>query len=320
MKKTATLFLIISFCFLNGIAQVQIDAASPTQNTVKNHFGRKGRLSFCWGYNRAIYSKSDIHITGAGYNFKITNLAAHDEPAPFSTTYIQPTSFSVPQYNYRLEYFLNDNLFISIGQDHMKYRIYKQTTSLTGYINTDNNGSKNVGNYNNTEVIVGENDNTNTSLDFSNSNFLKDGFVSNFENCDGLNDVTAEIGRVMNLWVANNGKYAIAIMGMLGGGLEIVDTQAEILGYPSTHNYANGKKAYHLAGYSGSATFCFDFSFCKNFFLQARLKGGYINLPDINTTIEGGKASQHFEFLEPITMLGYSYAFGNKKESIKKEK
>ena len=77
-------------------------------------------------------------------------------------------------------------------------------------------------------------------------------------------------------------------------------------------NKKTGKKAYHLAGYSCSAVLGLEFTFFRNFFLQGRLKGGYMNLPDINTTVVGGKASQHFRFVESALVLGYSYKFGKK--------
>jgi hypothetical protein len=67
-------------------------------------FKRKGIFFFYWGYNRAAFSNSDIHFWGDGYDFKITNVMALDEPDPISKEYIGPTTFTIPQYNYRVGY------------------------------------------------------------------------------------------------------------------------------------------------------------------------------------------------------------------------
>ena len=292
----------------NSMTQAQTDSAVNKIAPIKNEFGRKGELFFYWGYNRSAYTKSDIHFKGDRYDFTITDIAAKDEQEPFSSTYYKPNTFTVPQYNYRLGYYINNETFISIGEDHMKYSINKQTTHLTGKIDSDDNNGNNIGDYNNTEILVGEDGGEDAP---SVIDSLKRGFVSEFEHCDGLNDVTIEIGRIEQVWISKNSKHGLGVLGSIGGGLEIPDTHADVLGYFPKHD--TGGKTYHLAGYSCSAVIGLEFTFYKNFFLQTRLKGGYINMPDINTTADGGKASQHFNFVESMTVAGYSYVFAKKK-------
>ena len=289
----------------------QIDRYAITNLETRQLFKRKGRFFFYWGYNRDAFTKSNIHFKGDGYDFTINNLTAKDQPEAVSNTYIKYNTFSVPQYNYRLGYFLNDKTFISVGEDHMKYSIDKQTTLMSGSITKDNNGGKNIGNYNNTEVLVGEgSENSGNRATIADS--LKSGFVSSFEHCDGLNDVTIELGRIEQLWISKNGKHVLSALGAIGGGVVVPDSDVDVLGYAPKHDMETGKKSYHLAGYSGSALVGLEFTFFKNFFLQGRLKAGYINLPDILTTVEGGRASQHFSFLESMLVVGYSYKFGKK--------
>ncbi len=287
------------------------DKPAITVNENRQLMKRKGKLSFYWGYNRAAFTKSDIHFKGDGYDFTIYDVTAKDQPEPFSNTYYKYNTFSVPQYNYRLTYFINDKTYISVGEDHMKYAIDKQTTHLTGTISKDNNGGTNIGNYNSTEVIVGE-DGERVSPAPSIVDSLQGGFVTGFEHCDGLNDVTIEIGRLEQIWLSKNGKHAFSFIGAIGAGAVIPDSDVDVLGYAPKHDMETGKKAYHLAGYSCSAVLGLEFTFFRNFFLQGRLKGGYMNLPDINTTVVGGKASQHFRFVESALVLGYSYKFGKK--------
>lgn len=311
--------LFFALITLKSVAQMKTDSAKATNNRVEKPlsmkmenrqlFKRKGRLSFYWGYNRAAFSKSDIHFKGDGYDFTIKDVTAKDQPEPFSSTYYKYNTFSVPQYNYRLTYFINDKTFISIGEDHMKYAIDKQTTQLTGTISKDNNGGANIGTYNDREVIVGE-DGENIPLGPSIVDSLQGGFVTGFEHCDGLNDVTFEIARLEQIWLSKNGKHALSFIGAVGGGVVVPDSDVDVLGYAPKHDMESGKKAYHLAGYSYSALLGLEFTFFKNFFIQGRVKGGYMNLPDINTTVDGGKASQHFRFLESALVVGYSYTLG----------
>ncbi len=287
------------------------DKPSITVTENRQLMKRKGKFFMYWGYNRAAFSKSDIRFKDVDYDFTIKDVRAKDQPEPFSNTYYKLSTFSIPQYNYRLGYYINDKTYISIGEDHMKYAIEKQTTRISGTISKDNNGGANVGTYDNVEVIVGE-DGENLPLYGTIADSLKGGFVTAFEHCDGLNDVTIELGRTEQLWISRNGKHALAFTGSIGGGVVIPDSDTDVLGYDPRHDAETGKKSYHLAGYSGSALLGLEFTFFRNFFLLGRLKGGYMNLPDIMTTVEGGRASQHFRFLESALVVGYSYKFGKK--------
>ena len=330
--KFYKLFFILSWMFTSffGVAQVgkdslissSLEPKAPVVGNLETReiFKRKGNFFFYWGYNRSAYTTSDIHFWGDGYDFTIHDVEAKDEPTTTFKTYIGPTSFTVPEYNYRLGYFLNDKTFISIGEDHMKYHIVKQAVRLNGSITYGSN----IGNYDNTEVLVGEGrlsghlrspgnsgqvhhgGNGGGSISIIDS--LPKGFVSNFEHCDGLNDASLEFGRIEQLWISKNTKHALIVTGTIGSGLVIPDSDASVLGQLAYHNQE--KKTYHLAGYSFSASIGVQFDFCKHFFLQTKLKGGYINLSDIKTTIGGGKASQHFGFIEPMFVAGYTHPIG----------
>lgn len=314
--------LPVLFVSLNSSAQLKKDSLSVASVTVKQTVGtietreifqRKGKFFFFWGYNRAAYTNSDIHFKGYGYNFTITDISARQLPVGHDfLTYIKPNTFTIPQFNTRIGYYINDKTYISFGTDHMKYSIDKQVTHLTGTITTDNNGGKNVGSYNNTEVVVGENSENKASYAPSVTDSLKRGFVSEFEHCDGLNDVSVELGRLEQIWISSNRKHALSAAGTINTGMLVPDTDADILGYNPRHDMEAGKKAYHIAGYSFSASMGLQFDFYKNFFVLARVKAGYINLPDAFTTAEGGRASQHFNFIEPMFVVGYSHSFGKK--------
>ncbi len=312
-------FLILMFASVKVAAQVIPENTlgttvssekSKIDNVETNQiFKRKGNLYFSWGYNRAFFGKSDIHFTGDGYDFTITDITARDEPGGHDfVTYVKPNTFTIPQFNWRFGYFINDKTYITLGHDHMKYTMDKQATLLSGTIST----GVNDGIYDNTEVLVGDA----AEAGVYQSKFvdsLPSGFVSEFEHCDGLNDVSFELGRLEQLWISNNNKHAFSVHGTIGAGMLIPDSDTDVLGQEPKHDMTAGKKAYHLAGYSVSASLGLQFDFCKHFFLLGKLKAGYINMPDINTTVGGGKASQHFNFVEPMVLIGYSHSIGRNK-------
>lgn len=298
------LFVCVSYSSMaqTDITAVQVVKTDNARSETRAIYPRKGKLYLFWGYNRAAYSHSNISFRGEGYSFKINDIKASDDPTNVSTVYVKPTTFTIPQFNYRIGYFLSDKTFVSFGSDHMKYTMLKQTTHLTGHIN----GGDKAGTYNNTEVVVGEDAEVNNPGHLIIDN-LPGGFVTNFEHCDGLNDFSAEFGRLEQLWISKNHKHAFAVVGSAGIGMVIPDTDVDILGQPPKHDMEANKKAYHLAGYSLSATMGLQFDLYQHIFVLARLKAGYIDLPDINTSAYGGKASQHFEFIEPMCVLGYTF-------------
>ncbi|OFY94197.1 MAG: hypothetical protein A3K10_00780 [Bacteroidetes bacterium RIFCSPLOWO2_12_FULL_31_6] len=323
-KKTIKLaiLLLLSFVSTFGFSQVATENGSvsitPTVtsdvgNTETRHiFKRKGNLYFYWGYPKAYFSKSDIHFTGDIYDFTITDITATSDQVKHDfTTYINPGTFSIPMFNWRVGYFINDKTFLTFGHDHMKYGMDKQATLLTGEITS----GEFAGVYDNTMVVVGEESEA-AVLHTDNLDSLPGEFVEEFEHCDGLNDFGFEIGRLEQFWISKNLKHAISMQGTFGLGMMIPDSEVEVLEREPKHNNDEGRKSFHLAGYSISASVGLQFDFFKHFFILGKLKAGYINLPDINTSLEGGKASQHFNFLEPSLVVGYSGNISrNKKEN-----
>jgi len=319
LKRYCTVNAILLLLFTSLFAQAQTKGdslkvitmgdESPTIQT-RYLLKRKHKMFVYWGYNRAAYMNSDIHFKGNGYDFSIYNVMARDIPTTDFGTYIDPLLFTVPQYNARVGYYLNDQTFISVGQDHMKYIIYKQPVFLTGIITKDNNEGSNIGTYNNTEVLVGEGGDApqgNGNYGASIINNLPKGFVTNYKHCDGLNYFDIAIGRNEQVWISKNRKDALSIIGMAGMGPVITDTEADVLGYPSSHIRAGDKKGFHLSGYGFSGSIGLQFDFCKHWFLLSHVKGGYVNLPDILTTQTGDRASQHIFFEEAMMVVGYTF-------------
>ncbi len=83
-------------------------------------------LYLSWGYTKAIYSKSTIHLvnrTGTGrdnnYDFTVYNVTAHDRPDFDKIKDV--INSTIPQFVARLGYQINDKWGIEMNYDHTKY-------------------------------------------------------------------------------------------------------------------------------------------------------------------------------------------------------
>lgn len=269
------------------IAQ-QDNTDSNSINKTREKTKNKGKIYFYWGWNISQYSSSDIRFYGDNYDFTVQNAKAQDKvtkPVGYDK-YLNPGNMTIPQTNARLGYYFHDNWNASIGLDHMKYVVTQfQTTKVSGDINltSQNEGFTYFnGVYNNTDTI------------------LLEEFVS-FEHTDGLNFINLEVARVDNLgdYIGlNPDKIQINLTEGVGAGVLIPKTNAKILG-KERHD------EFHLSGYGISLKGGVNITFLKYFFIQAEVKTGFINLPDIRTTGDStDKAKQHFFFSQQNITFG----------------
>ncbi len=273
MKKLISAFLLFFVCILNA----QDQPVSKDRFTKHN----KGKVFFFWGGNRANYSSSNIKFMGDGYHFTLWNAAAEDKPMGWHIDYINPTTLTIPQTNYRAGYYFSDHYNISAGVDHMKYVMRQfQTVSMSGAIK---------GHYPFDGSYYDEN------------KYLSEEFLT-FEHTDGLNYINTEIARVDDVsglfCISNTDKIQINLTEGLGAGLL----------FPKTNTMLMGQQRYdefHLSGYGISAKVGLNVTFFKYFFVQTELKCGYINMDDIRTTANpSDRASQNFTFVERIIAFG----------------
>ena len=125
MKKAG---ILLSFLVGMNFVSAQEKPVSETQadlsivNKITYNPYRKGAIFLYWGWNRAIYSNSDVHFRGNGYDFTLHNMIAKDRPTDFSfDDYLNPLRVTIPQTNARIGYFIKDNLALVLALDHMKY-------------------------------------------------------------------------------------------------------------------------------------------------------------------------------------------------------
>lgn len=276
MKKNILVLAILLFSSLTVLGQ------QNKKFSKKNKVVNKGKFFVYWGWNWSSYTDSDIRFKGKDYDFTLSDVKAQDRPTKFSVNnYFNPGNITIPQNNYRIGYFFKENYTISIGVDHMKYVVNNdQNVTINGNINIGN--AKYDGTYNNQNIQLTE-------------DFLR------FEHTDGLNYVNVEVKRFDNIdhWFGLDLKnLQINLTEGIGvGGL-----------YPRTDTSLLGKERhdnFHLSGWGISVGAGLNITFLKHFYIQSDYKIGYINMPDIKTSLNSAdSASQSFYFFENNILIG----------------
>ena len=242
---------------------------------------KKGKFFISWGGNRETYSKSDIQFKGTDYDFTIYDVSAHDKPKGWHIDYINPGRMTIPQTNLRVGYFVNDHYSVALGVDHMKYVMNQGiTVNYTGNYPNRNSYGEAVGN---------------------NQVLLTEDFLT-FEHTDGLNYVNTEVSRhddISKLFkIIDTDKIQVNVTEGVGLGVLYPKTNAKVFNKQRHDDF-------HLSGYGASIKAGLNLTFFKHFYIQTEVKGGYINMPDIQTTFSASdSASQEFFFFQKIIAFG----------------
>lgn len=241
---------------------------------------KKGNISIDYGWNVSAYTNSDIRFQGVDYDFVLQDVVAKDRPSTYRTNlYFNPQTFTIPQYNFRIGYFVTDHISVSIGVDHMKYVVTNdQSVNITGSTHFLN--SPVINEYKDEQIIITED------------------FVQ-FEHTDGLNYIGSDVR--YSLQLAEIGFLSIHGDLGLGTGILVPKTNAQILGRERHDDF-------HLSGYGLNSLAALDIRFYQKVYIKTELKGGFIHMPDIRTTANTtDKASQSFGFAEWTFMFGVQF-------------
>ena len=284
MHKALIVCLFIGIC-TEVYSQETAITSSITEINLKTK--NKGKFYFYWGWNKAQYSYSDLTFKGDDYNFTLFDVAAKDRQTQWDPeVYLNPANITIPQTVGRIGYYFHDHWNISIGVDHMKYvMVSQQFATIDGYIDLKAPISEFNGVYDNAPIYIDE-------------DFLE------FEHTDGLNYINVELSRVDNLgdhlqW--NSKKIQLNLLESFGVGVL----------YPKTNTTLLSKERYdefHVSGFGLSLKGGVNLTLFDHFFVQAELKAGYINMPNIRTTTSAAdSASQDFFFFQRNISFGYIF-------------
>lgn len=264
--------LLITLLLLFCLSQLQ----AQTPNTLH----KKGDFSIYWGWNLSNYTQSDIRFQGTHYDFTLYDVVAKDRQSTFApNVYLNPAKMTIPQYNVRIGYFIRDNYQISIGNDHMKYVMQNgQTVRINGYISHSETAYDGI--YNHENIV------------------LADSFLL-FEHTDGLNYENIELRRFDVLF--HKKFFTLSIHEGIGAGILLPRTNTTLLNNPRHDKF-------HVSGYGIGIVGAVTLTFFNHFFIQSEWKGGYMNMPDIRTTLHReDRAKQRFFFSQYNVVFGANF-------------
>ena len=125
------------------------------------------------------------------------------------------------------------------------------------------------------------------------------------EHTDGLNYINLQLYRFDDIssWFGlSSDRFQINMTEGFGAGVLYPKTDTSLLGMERHDDY-------HLSGFGLSAGVGLNITFFKHFFIQADLKGGYINMPSIKTSLNVlDSASQSFYFLQNNILIGGKFS------------
>jgi hypothetical protein len=253
-----------------------------SQENMKTTEMKKSNFYFSWGYNKDWFSKSDIHFKNTtseydsdahpkSYDFTLYDVEAKDRPG-FKN--IPHTDITIPQYVYRIGYYLNDkhDLGIEINFDHVKYVMRDwQTLHLKGTIH---------GKYYDADTMI------------SPDNFLA------FEHSDGANFLLLNIMKRQKLLNSKNNKHHISAVMKAGAGIGIPKTRVQLFGETLDNRF-------HVAGCIAGVEAGLRYD-SRYFFAEYTAKGAFANYTNV-LVIGKGKANHHFWTAENILTIGLQF-------------
>ena len=231
-----------------------------------------------WGYNTEWYTKSNIHfnnvVNGVDHNFTIYKAKAHNR-SDLKSMLKNPIAISVPQYNYRIGFYLNakHTKAIEINYDHTKYIVYD---------NQPLHAKGNIG----------------SSYFDKDTSFTYDQL--HFEHTNGANFYQINYVRQYEL-KKNSRRTVFTGLWKAGAGILI----------PKTDVTLSGKRVdnrYHIAGYCFGAEGGGRWYLSRKLFFEATAKTGFANYTNALATGDG-RVNHSFGYFELIGTIGYDIKF-----------
>ncbi len=235
-------------------------------------------IYFQWGYNTERYTRSTIHFKMSnGDDFKLHKAKANDS-RDYDAILKKPFEVSIPQYNYRLGFYLNNEhtRAIEINFDHAKYIVTDgQKVRVTGIID----GVPVDG-----DSIL----NRNTFLHFEHTdgaNWLHINYVQQkafLKNIPGTRDLLTYV------WKA-------------GAGINIPRSDFTWRGDRLNNDF-------HIAGYNMSVEAGVRIYPFKKVFFEVTGKTGYVKYVNAlanTSTTKGNRVTHQFGYIEAIGTIGF---------------
>ncbi|HEU4717617.1 MAG TPA: hypothetical protein VFU15_07280 [Bacteroidia bacterium] len=206
----------------------------------------KGTFYLTWGYNKDAYTKTDVrvHSSDEKVDFTLYDMTARDHAQWKDILRVQP---SIPQYDYRLGYWLPNGKFgIEANFDHAKYIV-------NDWQHVHMNGN-----------IYGEHFDTDTTVD-------PDHFL-HLEHTDGANLLMLNLMFRAPLFASTHAH--LFWIAKAGAGVVIPRSDVTLWGLRWNH-------CFHIAGPTTGIETGFRLEFYKYFFFEPTIKGAYCDFKNV---------------------------------------
>jgi hypothetical protein len=251
---------------------------------------RKKQVYLTWGYTRAFYSKSTLHLknTSGAYNpqtgryddydFIVYKASAHDRPDFNAIKDV--VNITIPQFVCRLGYSFNERTGIEINYDHTKYIVDDyQKVRIQGRFND---------NWVNNDTVLDP------------ATFL------HFEHSDGANFWMVNLVSKFNL-VQKNKNFKVSWVIKRGAGIVLPRTDVTLFGQRLNNNWK-------VAGWIAGVESGLRIEFLKHGFFEFVGKGVYADY--VNAFVLGkghGKAKHYFFAAQLTATIGFRFDLADQK-------
>jgi hypothetical protein len=248
---------LMSIMFVAGRAEAAAEAAE--------------RVRIIVGHNWTLYSRSTITFSGPGYELRLEDVTAHDQP------YFELPLDAV-QIDVRVDVALGNNNFFTFGFDHLKYVVGPQTVAATGHVAREVSAPF-AGRYDGEDLSIGGEGDA----------------IGWFEHTDGLNYLAVGLRHRQPLASAPR----VATVMAVEAGPALLNTDTSVLG-------RENDKKYHLGGFGLDGVLGVELDISEHLFAEATFKGGRMVVLDA-LTLPDERAHHAFWFAQGALAVGVRF-------------
>jgi len=266
------------------------NSISQTKKRSRKVSNNSGTFFLSWGFNRSVYSQSNIYFSGANYGFKLANSKAQDDQSKLGSGDYALNSITIPQYNFKIGYYFKKKWSLSFGLDHMKYVFSdKNFVSITGnaIVSAD-------------QFVTFGNGQSFNNVTLNGQTLTTDRNDFHYSNSQGLNYIHLDLGYTKPFYSFGK-KNDFIVSSVLGGGAGILLSYANIL-----YNGVQSQNVESFSGYGLSGNAGLRFEMYKHFYVYSNLSAGFFHKVREKTSLvdPNSYVSQHFMYSQIEVGIG----------------
>jgi hypothetical protein len=248
----------------------------------KQNTKRKHEIYFSWGYNTEWYTHSNIHLSqpALGNDYTFEHVSGHDHRGWDGQFFTK--ALSIPQYNYRLGYILNEQkgLGIEINFDHTKFIFSdNQLVHIKGTVSHANYDG---------HVLFSQDKGDSSSYYYLNN---------------GANFLLFNLVKRSRLFSTRDKNLQVDFLGKAGFGPVIPHVENEFFGDKNDPHF-------QLGGWNIGLEAALRATICKYVYLEYSNKVDYARYSGLR--VYDGTVKQAFGTYEMVLSLGFNLPVGKK--------